>query len=85
MTDSGGVQKEAFFFQKPCIILRSETEWSEIVESGSAIICDADRDRVVAAYDHFEESMELQFPSVFGDGDAAGFICKEIVKAGKNI
>jgi UDP-GlcNAc3NAcA epimerase len=83
MTDSGGVQKEAFFFQKPCIILRSETEWTEIVESGSAIICDADRDRIVTAYEHFRELKELQFPSVFGDGDAAGFICKEIVNAGK--
>jgi UDP-GlcNAc3NAcA epimerase len=83
MTDSGGVQKEAFFFQKPCIILRSETEWTEIVESGSAIICDADKDRIVTAYEHFKESAELQFPSVFGDGNAAGFICKEVVKAGR--
>ncbi|NOX45470.1 MAG: UDP-N-acetylglucosamine 2-epimerase (non-hydrolyzing) [Chlorobi bacterium] len=83
MTDSGGVQKEAFFFHKPCIILRSETEWTEIVESGSAIVCDADRDRIVAAYEHFMGIEELRFPSVFGDGDAAGFICREIVKEGK--
>ncbi len=85
MTDSGGVQKEAFFFQKACIILRGETEWTEITESGSAILCDANRDRIVAAYEHFVRSPELQFPSVFGDGNAAGFICKEIVKARKNI
>ncbi|RLD83911.1 MAG: UDP-N-acetylglucosamine 2-epimerase (non-hydrolyzing) [Bacteroidetes bacterium] len=84
MTDSGGLQKEAFFFKKPCIILRSETEWTEITESGSAIICDADTDRIVAAYEHFKELPEFQFPSVFGDGDAAGFICKEIVKVGKS-
>ncbi len=42
ITDSGGVQKEAFFFRKPSLILRHETEWVEIVECGAAKLVDAD-------------------------------------------
>ena len=45
-TDSGGVQKEAYFFKKPCVIARSETEWIEIVEAGAGIIADADLERL---------------------------------------
>ena len=45
ITDSGGVQKEAYFFKKPCIILRPQTEWVEIVETGSAVITDANKQK----------------------------------------
>ncbi|NOY51947.1 MAG: UDP-N-acetylglucosamine 2-epimerase (non-hydrolyzing) [Chlorobi bacterium] len=75
ITDSGGVQKESFFFNKPCIILRSETEWKEIVEVGAAIIADADKEKILSAYSHFLHSRKLEFPSIFGDGKAAEFIC----------
>ena len=57
MTDSGGVQKEAFFFQKPCIILRTETEWVELVECGTAIIADANKKKIKEAYKHFNSGM----------------------------
>ena len=80
LTDSGGVQKEAFFFQKPCIILRSETEWVELVEVGSAIVTDADEQKIIDAYTHFSSSnINLQFPKLFGDGKAAEFICRELI------
>ncbi len=79
MTDSGGVQKEAYFFKKPCIIMRSETEWKEIVEVGAAIIADADEDRILEAYHHFKENNIEEFPEIFGDGKAAEFICKELI------
>ncbi len=80
MTDSGGVQKEAFFFKKPCIILRSETEWTELVECGSAIIADADEPKIMNAYTHFSTNVNLKFPALFGDGKAAEFICEQLIK-----
>jgi UDP-GlcNAc3NAcA epimerase len=80
MTDSGGVQKEAFFFKKPCIILRSETEWVELVKSKSAIVVDADESKILKAYNYFLKAKKLNFPSLFGDGKAAEFICDEILR-----
>lgn len=71
ITDSGGVQKEAFFFKKPCIILRPETEWIEIVVSGAAILCDADPTRILAAYTQLLQNDRIEFPSLYGDGTAA--------------
>ena len=80
ITDSGGVQKESYFFKKPCIILRPQTEWKEIVENGTAIIADADKNKILDAYSYFTKNQALKYPSIFGDGNAAGFICKEIIK-----
>ncbi len=80
MTDSGGVQKEAFFFKKPCIILRSETEWVELVECGAAKLCDADEAKITAAFNHFNRVDTFSYPDIFGDGKAAEFICETLVK-----
>jgi len=80
ITDSGGVQKEAFFFQKPCIIMRSETEWKEIVSAGAAIIADADTTQIVQAWRTFRETPPANYPAIFGDGKAAIFICNELLK-----
>lgn len=79
MTDSGGVQKEAFFFKKPCIILRSETEWVELVDCGSAVIADADEEKIISAFKHFSSAKKLNYPAIFGNGKAAEFICGEMV------
>lgn len=79
MTDSGGVQKEAFYFEKPCIILRPETEWIELLACGAAVLADADKEKVLSAYNMFA-SNKLNFPKLFGDGHAAEFICAELVK-----
>jgi UDP-GlcNAc3NAcA epimerase len=80
MTDSGGVQKEAFYFEKPCIILRPETEWVELVESGTAIIADTDKEKISSAYNKLSALSDKKFPKLFGDGHAAEFICSELVK-----
>jgi len=82
MTDSGGVQKEAYFFNKPSIILRSETEWKEIVEEGAAIVVNADENKIFAAFDYFMEFGGMSFPSIFGDGKAAEFICETMLANG---
>lgn len=78
MTDSGGVQKEAFFYGTPCVILRPETEWVEIVDAGAGIIADADYDRIMAAYEQLVNK-PVQFPPLFGDGHASEKIISEII------
>lgn len=79
MTDSGGVQKEAFFFERPCVILRHETEWTEIVDYGAGIIADADYRRIMEGYQTLV-GQKVTFPRMFGDGKAAEHILKAIVE-----
>ena len=79
ITDSGGVQKEAFFFKKPCIILRSETEWVELVDCGASRLADADETKIIATADYYLHDKKLSFPALFGNGKTAEFICKEIL------
>ncbi len=79
LTDSGGVQKEAYYFNKPCIILRSETEWVEIVEQGAAIIADADENKIISSYNKLINNKKQLFPLLFGDGRAAEFICNTMI------
>lgn len=78
MTDSGGVQKEAYFFKKPCVILRPETEWVEIVEAGAGVVVDADYNRIVDGFDRMI-SKHIDFPPIFGDGHAAEFMLGKMV------
>ena len=79
LTDSGGVQKEAYFFKKPCLILRTETEWVELLEAGTAKLCDANKDEILNAVEYFNSENKLEFPEVFGDGNAAKFICEKML------
>ena len=72
LTDSGGVQKEAFFFHVPCVTLRDETEWVETVVSGVNVTVGADRSRIIAETRQRLASAP-SWPEVapYGDGDAA--------------
>ena len=79
MTDSGGVQKESFFFERPCVILRPETEWVEIVEHGAGIIADANPDRIIDAYKKLVDTTPI-FPPLFGDAHAAEHILAHIIE-----
>lgn len=80
ITDSGGVQKEAYFFRKPCIILRAETEWKEIVEAGAAVLTGANEQNILLAYNAFNATRPAEFPSIFGDGNASEFICRTLLE-----
>ena len=80
ITDSGGVQKEAYFFKRPCIILRPETEWVEIVQTGNAILADADESRIMEAWQRFKAAPPTEFPAIFGDGHAAEFMLKQMLE-----
>lgn len=79
VTDSGGVQKEACFFEKPCVILRPETEWVEIVENGAALLADADEELIVNSFNTLINK-QINYSPIFGDGKAAEFICEEMLK-----
>lgn len=80
LSDSGGVQKEAYFFKKPLVVARPETEWVEIIDNGAGIISDADELKIIEAVMYFIEAGDLEFPDVFGNGHAAEFICRTMLE-----
>ncbi len=79
LTDSGGMQKEAFFFGVPCLTLRPETEWIETVEAGWNVVCGADRKIIVAQIRGFARP-ESSPPAIFGDGEAANRIVEFLTR-----
>ena len=78
ITDSGGVQKEAYFFNKPCVILRPETEWVEILETGKAKLVSTNYIAIIEAFNSFKNLNEEEFPKIFGEGKASQFICQKL-------
>ena len=80
ITDSGGVQKESHFFKKPCIVLRKETEWIELVNNGTAKLVGADPERIRFEFLNFVDlKIPLDYPGFYGDGKTAEFILNEIL------
>lgn len=80
ITDSGGVQKEAYFFQKPCIVMRPETEWVEIIETGNGVLTDADTQKIIDGFNHFHQRENPIYNELYGDGKAAERIIKVVVE-----
>lgn len=78
ITDSGGLQKEAYFFSKMCITLRDETEWTELTGAGVNMLTGADKNRIIAGVRKaLSEKKDFSAP-LFGDGKAASTIVRAI-------
>ena len=69
VTDSGGLQKEAYWYGVPCVTVRPSTEWVDTVELGANVLVDADPEPIVAAVE--EARMPPNRPPLYGDGRAA--------------
>jgi len=81
MTDSGGLQKEAYFFEKQCITLRDETEWVELVECGANSLVGADKDKIIESYEnHSKFNTENSKLDLYGGGKASENIIRELLK-----
>jgi len=81
LTDSGGMQKEAFFAQTPCITLRDETEWVETVEAGWNYLAGTDTRSIIKAFNS-ATNLDLGVPpNLFGDGNAANLILQHLISA----
>ena len=78
VTDSGGVQKEAYFLKKPCITMRDETEWVETVQNGWNVIVGSDSNKIMDALENFNPVGSPA--SAFGNGDTSSLITDIIGK-----
>ena len=77
-TDSGGVQKEAFFYGVPCITLREETEWIELVKSGANILVGSDKEKIMNSM--VKNFNKFSTKKLYGEGTSANLIIKKIIK-----
>jgi len=85
LTDSGGLQKEAYFFKKPCVTLRDETEWVELVEIGANVLVGSSKEKIITAYkqttnNQYTNTQINQSTNLYGDGRASKKILKELLK-----
>lgn len=80
LTDSGGVQKEAFFYRVPCITMRDETEWVETVELGWNRLVGASRSKILEAYNALSASVLGAQGTPYGNGSAGYLIIQELLR-----
>jgi len=78
ITDSGGLQKEAFFFKKPCITLRDETEWIELIENRFNVLAGANKEKILDMYKNFKFNNNFDI-DLYGNGKASEKIIRELL------
>jgi UDP-GlcNAc3NAcA epimerase len=78
LTDSGGLQKEAFFFNKPCITLRDQTEWTELVEAGANMLVEADVQKIIKSVQIMQGKTISDPHSLYGGGMATNKIANAL-------
>lgn len=81
ITDSGGMQKEACFFNKYCLTLRDETEWVELVDNKVNVLTGASKDSILEGFDFFLNKDYPQIKNLYGQGNASELIADCILKA----
>ena len=78
ITDSGGLQKEAFFFQKPCITVREETEWVELIHNKVNYLTGSDQQKIMATF-KYVNSVSIDFSmNLYGTGNTGNLIVAEL-------
>ena len=80
MTDSGGLQKEAYFFKKKCITLREQTEWVELLECGCNVLAGADSLKILDSFAYMKEANPDFSRNLYGDGNTGYNIVKKLIR-----
>lgn len=79
VTDSGGIQKEAYFFNKFVITLREETEWVELVDNNYSRLTGSDKDKIIDAFDFYFGKPFVKLSELYGGGNAARQITQTLL------
>ena len=80
MTDSGGLQKEAFFFKKNCVTLRDQTEWVELISNNVNVLTKIDKAHIIESVEMMKNRDSNFSIDLYGNGKACENIVNELIK-----